>query len=345
VTFRLTGLSPGTLYFVAVTAVNTSGDESACTPLGSAVARLEFAVSPTGTVNFGSVNVGNFADQTFTVSNTSGGAVSGSVSTSAPFRIVSGSPFNLVGLGATQAVTMRFTPTRSATVMANVKFAADGATISRIVTGIGTDTTLPTVTIISPTSNPIYSTGSPLLTLMGTASDNGELTQVTWTNSRGGSGTASGTTSWTASGIVLRSGTNVLTVTAQDTAGNTAAVVLAVTLTGPLTFNDDPLVAQSTPILAMHIMELRAAIDNVRLGRGLAIFDWTDPTLSPGSSSVSVVHLTELRTALNEAYQAVGSPLPIYTDPTVVAAVTTIKAIHLTELRTAVREFLAIMTP
>ena len=48
------------------------------------------------------------------------------------------------------------------------------------------------------------------------------MTQVTWVNDRGGSGTATGTTSWTVSGIVLLSGANVLTVTARDAAGNTS---------------------------------------------------------------------------------------------------------------------------
>src|SRR5438128_7124424 len=62
VTFRLTGLSTGTLYNVSVTAMDTSGNESACSTPGSAIARIDFAVSPTGTVNFGPVNVGGFVD-------------------------------------------------------------------------------------------------------------------------------------------------------------------------------------------------------------------------------------------------------------------------------------------
>ena len=188
-----------------------------------------------------------------------------------------------------------------------------------------------------PTANPTYSTSNPLLTLGGTAADNVGVTQVTWANSRGGSGTAAGTTTWRANGIELRSAANVLTVTARDTGGNTATAVLTVTLTGTFTFTDDPLVARSTPIQTVHIMELRAAIDSVRLGLELTNFDWTDPTPSPGSTSVKVVHLTELRTALNEAYEKVGRTVPTYTDPAVQAGLTIIKAIHLDELRTAVR--------
>jgi len=118
VSFRLTGLSAGTLYNVSVTAVDTSSNESACSTAASAAARIEFSVSPTGTVNFGTVNLASFANQTFTVQNTVGGTVSGTAAASAPFSIVSGSPFSLVGLGTTQTVTVRFTPTTPATATA-----------------------------------------------------------------------------------------------------------------------------------------------------------------------------------------------------------------------------------
>jgi len=93
------------------------------------------------------------------------------------------------------------------------------------------DTTPPVVTITGPASAATYSTTATRLGLMGTASDNVGVTQVTWVNSRGGSGTAYGTTSWSLEGIALQSGSNVLTITARDAAGNTASDVLTVTVT------------------------------------------------------------------------------------------------------------------
>src|SRR5437899_8027230 len=102
------------------------------------------------------------------------------------------------------------------------------------------------VTVTSPTSNTTYTTSSLLLTLGGTASDNVGVTRVTWTNSRGGSGTATGTTSWTAGGIVLQPGTNVLTVTARDAAGNTASTTLTATRTDTTT--PDPPITPPTAI-------------------------------------------------------------------------------------------------
>jgi hypothetical protein len=97
------------------------------------------------------------------------------------------------------------------------------------------DTTPPTVSITSPTTTATYSTGTSPLALGGTASDLGGVTQVSWANDRGGSGTASGTTSWSVSGIALQSGANVLRVTARDAAGNTRTATLTVTYTPPIT--------------------------------------------------------------------------------------------------------------
>ena len=62
-------------------------------------------------------------------------------------------------------------------------------------------------------------------------------------NSRGGSGTATGTSAWTASAIALQLGSNVLTVTARDAAGNTAIANLTVTLSD----TTSPTVAVTAP--------------------------------------------------------------------------------------------------
>src|SRR5207249_7692827 len=69
-------------------------------------------------------------------------------------------------------------------------------------------------------------------------------------------------TSWTADRILLRIGTNVLTVTASDAAGNTATTTLTVTLA--FGFTDDPL-GPSTPVRAVHFTELRSDRKSTRL--------------------------------------------------------------------------------
>src|SRR5437660_945341 len=172
---------------------------------------------------------------------------------------------------------------------------AAGNTTAATLTATLTDTAPPTITITAPTSGATYTSSSSSLTLGGTASDNVGVTQVTWANSLGGSGTAIGTTAWTASGIGLQVGTNVLTVQARDAAGNTATAALTVTLSATFSFTDDPLTPQGTLIKTVHLVEVRAAIDTVRVARGLTTFAWTDPTLTPGVTTIKVVHVTELR--------------------------------------------------
>ena len=58
--------------------------------------------------------------------------------------------------------------------------------------------------------------------------------------------------------------------------------------------------------------------------------------LIPGITPINAIHLAELRIALNDAYRAIGRTPPTYTDP-IVAAGLIIKAIHLNELRSGVR--------
>ncbi len=83
------------------------------------------------------------------------------------------------------------------------------------------DTTSPTVRITSPRIRWYwYFTRKSSITVAGNALDNLGISRVTWRNSRGGSGTASGTAQWEVKGLSLQRGFNVVTITAEDEAGN-----------------------------------------------------------------------------------------------------------------------------
>jgi hypothetical protein len=94
------------------------------------------------------------------------------------------------------------------------------------------DTIPPTISITSPASAGTYSTSSSVINLAGTASDNVGVTQVTWTINYGHKGTAAGmatgTTAWTVAGIRLKKGSNSITFTAHDAAGNQASTTIVV---------------------------------------------------------------------------------------------------------------------
>lgn len=79
----------------------------------------------------------------------------------------------------------------------------------------------PTVTVTSPPTTTL----SPPITVSGTAAATSPatVTQVTWTNTlSGATGTASGTTSWTAT-VALVYGNNPITVTVTDSTGATGS--------------------------------------------------------------------------------------------------------------------------
>jgi hypothetical protein len=100
-------------------------------------------------------------------------------------------------------------------------------------------------------------------------------------------------------------------------------------------FADDPLVA-GTAIKAIHLTQLRTAVNAVRTLASLGPFSYTDPTVTAGVTQVKAVHVNELRSALNAARSALTLPAVSYSE-TITAGTTTVKATHLTELRNGVK--------
>ena len=88
--------------------------------------------------------------------------------------------------------------------------------------------TLPVVAITSPTSGTTYSATASKISIGGTSSN---AVTLTWDTDKGFSGTCTGTSTWSASGIQLRPGQNVITVTARDAAGNEWTSTITVTYT------------------------------------------------------------------------------------------------------------------
>jgi len=93
-------------------------------------------------------------------------------------------------------------------------------------------------------------------------------------------------------------------------------------------FSDAPLL-EGTLVKAVHLTQLRQAVDTLRSRTGLGPGAYTDATLSPGVTPIRAVHLTQLRAALNDVRPTT------YTD--LVAGQTVIRKAHIEELRTAIR--------
>jgi len=98
-------------------------------------------------------------------------------------------------------------------------------------------------------------------------------------------------------------------------------------------FTDDPLVVNTTIMKAVHITELRQAVNFMRAAANLGAASFTDVSLS--GVAAKAVHIDELRTALSQARSALGLPTTSFTDATLLGTV--VKAAHVQELRSGVK--------
>jgi Domain of unknown function (DUF1996) len=97
----------------------------------------------------------------------------------------------------------------------------------------GSDSTAPVLAVTSQGSVSL----AGAVSLAGSITDNQLIYRVSWSNDRGGSGRAalSGNTrqaTWAIGSVQLQSGRNVITLTAEDVAGNTSAIAVTVNRDG-----------------------------------------------------------------------------------------------------------------
>ncbi|HKV37416.1 MAG TPA: RHS repeat-associated core domain-containing protein [Pyrinomonadaceae bacterium] len=104
---------------------------------------------------------------------------------------------------------------------------------------------------------------------------------------------------------------------------------------GPPTFTDDPLVAGTTIVKALHVTELRDAINLLRTRAGIATVSWAE-SVSAGVL-IKASHITEMRTRLEEARAALALAPTSYTDPTLTAGTTPVKAVHIQQMRDSLK--------
>ena len=146
------------------------------------------------------------------------------------------------------------------------------------------DAQAPAIALKSPVTGTSYRTDSSQVTLTGIVADNVGVTRVTWANAAGGSGTASGTTSWTVGNIALKEGLNEIVVTAYDAAGNNSSHSLGVFYTPPDT--ERPVIQLLSPPTTTYnttsstISLSGTATDNI----GVTQVTWTN---SDGSSGIA----------------------------------------------------------
>jgi hypothetical protein len=159
------------------------------------------------------------------------------------------------------------------------------------VTQLGTDVTMPTVMITSPTANSQQT--NLIVTVQGTASDNTGIVLVQWrlenANGTGAYQPATGTTNWSADVAALTPGANTVRVRALDLNSNLSAEVtrtftsvqmqtITVTINGAGTLSPN-LNGQTLQLGKSYTMTAKPALNNV-------FSNWT------GSVTSSVAKLT-----------------------------------------------------
>ncbi len=90
-----------------------------------------------------------------------------------------------------------------------------------------------------------------------------------------------------------------------------------------------------TFVRKVHIDELRSRVNALRVDEGLGNYAFTDAILVASTTQVQAVHILELRQALQDVFVARMEVEPTYTDPVSLVGVP-IKAAHIQELRDAV---------
>lgn len=139
-------------------------------------------------------------------------------------------------------------------------------------------------------------------------------------------------------------GTNSLT---DNSASANTAYLYKVTATGPggtsgdsnkdfattVIFTDPTLTVNTTTVKAVHVNELRTAVNAMLALSSHSAATYTDTTITAGTSLIHGVDITELRTNLNNARGFIGFGTITFTDPTITAGTTPIKAVHVNELR------------
>ncbi len=240
----ISGLTPSTAYYYRIAAQNGAG---ASYGSEKTFTTLQDATAPIGTITINNgTSYTNSGTVTVCLSATDGGGVAGyylSESPAAPSATDSG--WTPVAPSASYSASVPYTlgsgGNGGKTVyvwfkdfFGNVSTAASGS--------ITLDTASPAVTITSPASGATHTATSETISLCGSASDGASgIGGVAWSNSKGGNGTATGTSSWSAPGVSISEGDNVITVTAWDGAGNTSTGTLTVsyiTPTGTITINN-----------------------------------------------------------------------------------------------------------
>jgi hypothetical protein len=146
----------------------------------------------------------------------------------------------------------------------------------------------PQLDITAPAAGGTFNTSTNSVSISGTASSASGIARLTWSNSRGGSGQATGTANWSTGAIALQSGTNTISITAYPQSGPTAVRTLQVSY-APATGNSTPPPSLTIVSPALTTVSTSASSITVsgtsRDNAGIATLTWTNSTGPSGTAT------------------------------------------------------------
>ena len=147
--------------------------------------------------------------------------------------------------------------------------------------------TLPQINITAPSASGTYASSNSSVTVAGTASDASGIARVTWSNSRGGGGQATGTTAWSTGPIALQTGESTITITGVAQSGAITTKILQVSYASPVSGSSAPpsltIVSPSLTTVSTSASSL-AMNGTARDSSGIASVTWTNSSGGSGTA-------------------------------------------------------------
>jgi hypothetical protein len=188
-----------------------------------------------------------------------------------------------------------------------------------------------TVIVLSPPASLNAAAASTALVQLSWSPVNGATGYEIWRKSGGGYALLNTTGSTTYPDAAVTAGTSYV-YQIRAVAGGVQSGFSPPDAATTIVFTD-PVLSNTVPVKAVHLTELRTAVNAMRAAAGLGAAVFTDPAITAQSTRIKAVHLAELRTALDQARAALGLPAISYTDPGLTAGATRVKALHWMEVR------------